>query len=139
MYSYLQYISVYENNIRYVNKQDINFSKLAEKFGLTRQTVSTKFKNLKEMGLIKERNDKSYEIIVLEDNVATLVPYDTLGLLVNALSENAISTYVYLLKLYWANNQQPVQFTLEQIKRHIGICSTTRSNNDIITDILFVL
>ena len=91
------------------------------------------------MGLIKERNDKSSEIIVLEDNVATLVPYDTLGLLVNALSENAISTYVYLLKLYWANNQQPVQFTLEQIKRHIGICSTTRSNNDIITDILFVL
>jgi DNA-binding transcriptional ArsR family regulator len=104
LYSYLQYISVYENNIRYVNKQDINFSKLAEKFGLTRQTVSTKFKNLKEMGLIKERNDKSYEIIVLEDNVATLVPYNTLGLLVNALSENAISTYVYLLKLYWANN-----------------------------------
>jgi hypothetical protein len=41
---------------------------------------------------------------VLEDNVATLVPYNTLGLLVNALSENAISTYVYLLKLYWANN-----------------------------------
>ena len=33
----------------------------------------------------------------------------------------------------------PFQFTLEQIKNHIGICSTTRSNDDIITNILFVL
>ena len=28
---------------------------------------------------------------------------------------------------------------LEQIKKHIGICSSTRSNDDIITNILFVL
>ena len=33
----------------------------------------------------------------------------------------------------------PFQFTLEQIKNHIGICSTTRSNDDIVTNILFVL
>jgi hypothetical protein len=28
---------------------------------------------------------------------------------------------------------------LEEVKKHIGICATTRSNNNIITDILFVL
>jgi hypothetical protein len=28
---------------------------------------------------------------------------------------------------------------LEQIKNHIGICATTRSNDNIVTNILFVL
>lgn len=53
------------------------------------------------MGLIKERPDKNYEIIVLERNYATLVPYETIELMVNSLSENAISTYVFLFNKYW--------------------------------------
>lgn len=142
LYSYLQYISEVEEKdgvkIRYVNRSDVNFTKLAEKFGLTRQTVSTRFKNLKEMGLIKERLDKNYEIIVLEKNYATLVPYETIELMVNSLSENAISTYVFLFNKYW-KDQKPFQFALDEVKRHVGICATTRSNNNIITDILFVL
>ena len=40
---------------------------------------------------------------------------------------------------YYANEYKPFQFTLEQIKSQIGICSTTRSNDDVITNILFVL
>jgi DNA-binding transcriptional ArsR family regulator len=74
---------------------------LAKRFGLTRQTVSTRFKNLKDMGLIKEREDKNFEIIVLENDYATLVPYETVELMVNSLSEHAISTYVYLFNKYW--------------------------------------
>lgn len=91
------------------------------------------------MGLIKELPNKNYEIIVLQKDLATLVPYDTLELMVNGLSEHAISTYIYLFNKYYREGQQTFQFTLEEVKRHIGICATTRSNNNIITDILFVL
>ena len=57
----------------------------------------------------------------------------------DTLSENCINVYVYLLSLYYGNGCNSVQFTLEQVKKNIGICSTTRSNDDIITNILLVL
>ncbi len=106
---------------------------------MSRQTVSTKFKNLKELGLVNELANGDYELRILEKELAFLVPYDTLKLITDALSENSVSTYVYLLNRYWANEGKPFQFTLEQIKSHIGICTTTRSNDNVITNILFVL
>ena len=39
----------------------------------------------------------------------------------------------YLLNCYYSNNCRPFQFTLDQIKSYIGISTSTRSNNDIIT------
>lgn len=126
---------------RYFSKKMVNFSKLANIFGLSRQTLSTKFKNLQELGLIIECNeDKSYyELVVLEDKAASLIKYDVLKVITDTLNENSVSTYVYLFNLYYANGCKPVQFTLEQIKKKIGICATTRSNDDIVTNILFVL
>lgn len=38
-----------------------------------------------------------------------------------------------------ANHEKPFTFTLNEAKLHIGICATTRSNDDVITNILFVL
>lgn len=141
LYSYLQCISELEENskIRYFSKKEVNFTKLGEQFGLSRQTISTKFKNLKELGLIKERDKDSYEIVILNNDLAALIPYDTLKVITDTLNENSISTYVYLLNRYYRNGQKPFQFTLEQIKNQIGICSTTRSNDNIVTNILFVL
>lgn len=141
LYSYLQCISDYNEatKVRSFSKKAINFSKLGEQFGLSRQTVSTKFKNLKELGLVNELANGDYELRILEKELAFLVPYDTLKLITDALSENSVSTYVYLLNRYWANEGKPFQFTLEQIKSHIGICTTTRSNDNVITNILFVL
>lgn len=141
LYSYLQCISNYNETtkVRSFSKKAINFSKLGEQFGLSRQTVSTKFKNLKELGLVNELANGDYELRILEKELAFLVPYDTLKLITDALSENSVSTYVYLLNRYWANEGKPFQFTLEQIKSHIGICTTTRSNDNVITNILFVL
>ena len=49
------------------------------------------------------------------------------------------TTIVYLFNLFYANECKSVQFTLEQVKKNIGICTTTRSNDDIVTNILFVL
>lgn len=140
LYSYLQCISEKnESGLRIIDKKEINFTRLGNMFNLSRQTVSTKFKNLKELGLIKEVDKEKYEIIALEKDLASLVPYDTLKLLTDTLSDNSISTYVYLFNRYYANNCQPFQFSLEQIKNHIGVCSTTRSNDEIITNILFIL
>ena len=119
-------------------KKEVNFTKLGKIFSLTRQTVSTKFKNLKDLGLIVDFNEEYYMLIKLEDSDATLIPYKTLKVLTDALSENSISAYVYLFNRYW-KTEQPFQFTLEQIKRNIGICATTRSNDEVVTNILFVL
>ena len=71
--------------------------------------------------------------------MADLIPYPTLKLMTDTLSENCINVYVYLLSLYYGNGCNSVQFTLEQVKKNIGICATTRSNDDIITNILLVL
>lgn len=140
LYAYLQCISEKtDKNIRIFSKKEINFTKLSSVFNLSRQTVSTKFKNLKDLGLVKEYDKDYYEIITLESDIASLIPYSTLKLIVDTLNENSISVYVYLLNCYYANEYKPFQFTLEQIKNQIGICSTTRSNDDVITNILFVL
>ena len=141
LYAYLQCISERdsETNKRYFYKKDINFSKLGEIFNLSRQTVSTKFKNLKDLGLIEEINKDTYQLIELSADIASLVPYNTLKLITDTLNDNSISTYVYLLNCYYSNDCRPFQFTLDQIKNYIGISTSTRSNNDIITNILYVL
>ena len=65
-------------------------------------------KNLEKLGLVvKNDSKKRYELTTLDATMAALVPYPTLKLLVDALSENSISTYVYLLNRYVANNERP--------------------------------
>jgi predicted transcriptional regulator len=127
------------NKVRYFYKKEINFTKLGQQFNLSRQTISTKFKNLKELGLIVERDKDTYEVTILEKDLAALIPYDTLKLITDTLNENSISTYIYLLNNWIRAGNKSYQFTLEQIKNHIGICATTRSNDNIVTNILFVL
>ena len=141
LYAYLQCISARDevSGVRYFYKKDINFSKLGELFNLSRQTVSTKFKNLKELGLVVEMDNDTFRLVELSADIASLVPYNTLKLITDTLNENSISTYIYLLNCYYANNCRPFQFTLDQIKSYIGISTATRSNNDIITNILYVL
>ena len=141
LYAYLQCVSLRDDisGERFVSKKDVNFSKLGEMFNMSRQTVSTKFKNLKELGLVEEVSKEKIQIIELDADLASLVPYDTLKLITDTLSDNSISTYTFLLNCYYANKCQPFQFTLDQVKSHIGISTNTRSNNDTITNILFVL
>ena len=140
LYAYLQCISERDDSgKRLFYKRDINFSKLGEMFNLSRQTVSTKFKNLKELGLIDEVNKDTFQLTKLSADLAALIPYNTLKLITDTLNDNSISTYVYLLNRYYANDCRPFQFTLDQVKAQIGISTSTRSNNDIITNILYVL
>lgn len=140
LYGWLQQVSEFEDGVRWVDVKKVNFTQLSKIFGLSRQTVSTKMKNLEKMGLVTKNEKKNrYELLILDPNVAALIPYNTLKLLVDTLSENSISSYVYLLSRYIANNEKPYQFTLMQVKTYIGISTTTKSNDEIITNILFVL
>lgn len=145
LYGYLQSISDVRNTKdpsvkqRVFYKKDINFSKLGEHFNLTRQTVATKFKNLIAMGLIEQIDKDTYELTRLSNTEGFLIPYPTLKILCDTLSENSISTYTYLYNRYYANNCQPFVFTLAQVKGNIGVSDKTRSNDDIITNILFIL
>jgi biotin operon repressor len=127
-------------NIRYVLQRDVSFVRLGDRIGLTRQTVSTKFKHLISTGLIIEDNEKKRYILTnLDRTVSSLIPFDTLRKLNNTLSHNSISTFVYLLNRYIAEGERPYYVTLRQIKEFLGLAVTTSSNDLIITDILQVL
>ena len=141
LYAYLQCISTYDevNGERRVDKKSVNFSNLAKIFNISRQTASKKFNNLIELGLVTKKDENTFLILQLENDIASLVPYKTLKLITDTLSEHSINTYVYLLNRYYASGCRGFQFTLSQVKENIGICSTTRSNDDTITNILFVL
>jgi predicted transcriptional regulator len=74
LYSYLQCISQErKDKTRYVMKKDIKFTKLADVFNLTRQTISTKFKNLISLGLVVDSGVDTYDLIKLDNDVAWLV------------------------------------------------------------------
>ena len=120
-------------------KKNIKYTHLAEVLGLSRQTVSTRFKNLIQLGLIDDKNNDTYELVTLDNNVAWLIQSELLQLMIDSLSQNTVSTYVYLFNRFYANGNKPFQFTVEQIKNHIGISTTTRSNDEIVSNILFVL
>ena len=142
LYSYLQVISDWdekEGSPRLFSANDVKFTKLAEIFGLSRQTVSNKFKNLIDLGLVEKIDSKTYKLNTIEENQALLIQYPVLKLITDTLSENSINTYVWLFNEYYRKQCNSFIFTLEQIKNGIGICSTTRSNDDIITNILYVL
>lgn len=139
LYCYLQVISYFdeENKERYIPKKFINFTKIGEDLNISRQTVSTKFKNLKEMGLIIEDPGK-YVLANLDKEVAELVPFSTLRILTNTVKDNVISVYVYLLVRYRAEKEKPFIFTYEQIKKYVGI-GESRGTDYIINDILLLL
>ena len=139
--SYVEVINRVSN--RYVDKRSINFQRIAEKIGVTRQTASSKFKNLLMMGLITEcelpNNQKRYRLEALDASVASLVPVETLRKLTNTLSQHCISIYVYLMNRYIACGEQSYIVTLNQMKTFIGVATTTCSNNIVISDILEIL
>lgn len=141
MYAYLQCISKYDAELkeRSIDKKEINFSNFANVFSISRQTASKKFNSLIDMGLVTMKDKNTYLLNVLEPNIATLVPYKTLKLITDSLNAHSINTYVYLLNRYYANGCKPFVFSLSQIKEYIGICATTKSNDDTVTNILFVL
>ena len=143
LYGYLQHMSILDEalGMRYIEKKDIKYTKIAEDLGVTRQTVSKKFNNLVEEGLLSfEGSSKRYYLLVLEAELATLLPDDTVKVLCNTLQERCLSVLAYLLKTYVQHREQPCEVNLDVIKGYVGLNKANRgSNNEIIRDIFIVL
>ena len=142
LYAYLQCISYWDQDkkIRYVLKKQLNFSIMADQFNVSRQTLSKKLGQLIEIGLIiYDKEEKTYILQTLPNKEAYLIPMQTLNQLSCAFNERSISVYVYLFNRFIMNNYKPYEFTLEQVKTWVGISTKTRSNDEIITNILKVL
>lgn len=141
VYGWFQDVSERDGEgIRYVNEKDVNFSQIAKRVGLSRQTVAKRVKNLEDIGLIyKNEMKKRFEIHLLSNVDASLIPQKTLSFLVDSQSENGISIYVYLLNRYWANEEKPFAFTIGQVKSFLGISVKTTSNNHCVVNPLISL
>ncbi len=141
LYGILQQESVLLDGGRYVEKKLINYVALGEKMKISRQTASTRFKDLLKIGLVEEDpvRPKYYRLNYLDKADAALIPLDTLEMLTDTLGQYTISIYVYLLNRYIANKEQSFIVTMNQMKSFIGIAATTTSNNHVINNILYVL
>ena len=141
LYGILQQESVLIDGNRYVDRKLINFVALGARMKVSRQTASTKFKDLVNLGLvdIDYSRPKYYRLNYLDRTDAALVPLDTLEMLTDTLGQYTISIYVYLLNRYIANEEQSFTVTMTQMKSFIGIAATTTSNNHVINNILYVL
>ena len=143
MYGYLQSISVTFSDMeaRFVKKEDCKFVNLAEELGITRQTASKNFHNLLDSGLIIYNEEvKMYELVVLDSNIATLLPINTVRVLVNTLKKRSLSVLAILIKIWYKNEERPGPFSLSYIKAILGLSAKDKgASNQTILDILFVL
>lgn len=142
LYGYLQHISLLDEvtGIRYIEKKDIKYTKIAEDLGVTRQTISKKFNSLIDQGLMSfDVENKRYLLRVLEAELAALLPDDTVKVLCNTLQERCLSVLAYLLKTY-IQHDGSCEVNMDIIKGHIGLNKANRgSNNEIVRDIFMVL
>lgn len=142
LYSHFQVISERwpdSDDKRFVPAKRINYSALGKELGISRQTIARRFDKLVELSLIYPAENGDVVLAPLPREEAFLIPFETLRKLVNALSEKAISVYVYLINRFYANKEQPFNFTLTALKDFCGLSTKVTTNNYIITDILEVL
>lgn len=142
LYCYLQVNSQFDSftKTRYIPKKEVKFSTIGPALGMTRQTASTKFKKLEEMGLIIFNQEKNrYELVVLDKEIANLIPVETLRKLISVMNENTINVYMVLVNNWYINNKMGYIIYFNTIKSCIGLSTTTRSNNYIISDIFEIL
>lgn len=144
VYGYIQVNSEWDGikgHPRILPKKKAVFTKIGEYLGLSRQTVAKHFKDLGAEGLnlIKKLDNGDYEITILDNEVATLIDSHTLRMLTCACNDHTISIYVYLYSRWKASQEGGFIFTIEQLKKVIGIGCDSTSNNYIINAIINVL
>lgn len=143
LYGYLQHLSLLDEEIgiRYIPKSMVKYTAIAEEIGVARQTVSKKFNNLIDQGLVVlDAANKRYILSTLEAELATLLPDDTIRVLCNTLQERCLSVLSYLLKTFAQHGENPCEVNMDIIKAHVGLSKTNRgSNNEVIKDIFIIL
>ena len=143
LYGYLQVVSEREEetNIRYIDKKNLKFTKIAADLQISRQTVASRLNNLIDMGLLKyDEVKKRYEFITIQKDLAPLLPKPTVRILCNTLRERSLSILAYLLKSYFQHGQKPFNINIDILKAQVGLSSANRgTNNEVITDTLILL
>ena len=143
LYGYLQVVSEREEgtNIRYIEKENLKFTKIAADLQISRQTVASRLNNLIDMGLLKyDEVKKRYEFITIQKDLAALLPKPTVRILCNTLRERSLSILAYLLKSYFQHGQKPLNINIDVLKAQVGLSSANRgTNNEVITDTLILL
>ena len=143
LYGYLQVVSEREEgtNIRYIEKKNLKFTKIAADLQISRQTVASRLNNLIDMGLLKyDEVKKRYEFITIQKDLAALLPKPTVRILCNTLRERSLSILAYLLKRYFQHGQKPFNINIDILKAQVGLSSANRgTNNEVITDTLILL
>ena len=143
LYGYLQVVSEREEgtNIRYIEKKNLKFTKIAADLQISRQTVASRLNNLIDMGLLKyDEVKKRYEFITIQKDLAALLPKPTVRILCNTLRERCLSILAYLLKSYFQHGQKPFNINIDILKAQVGLSSANRgTNNEVITDTLILL
>ena len=133
LYGYLQHLSLLDEDlgIRFIPKSNIKYTAIAEELGVTRQTISKKFNNLIDQGLIVlDSANKRYVLSTLEAELATLLPDDTIRILCNTLQERCLSVLSYLLKTYVQHGERACEVNMDIIKAHVGLSKTNRGSNN---------
>lgn len=141
LYGYLQVKSTLntETNIRYIKKDDVNFTEIEEdlKYTFKRRTLVNHLSNLIKYGFIGESEMvdtygepmKVYTFPYNTDSIYKLIPVETLRYLVDTANPSVVSIYVYLLnKWEWKRNKYT--FTeAELIKNCLGVTSMGHSRD----------
>ena len=105
----------------------VKYTAIAEEIGVARQTVSKKFNNLIDQGLVVlDAANKRYILSTLEAELATLLPDDTIRVLCNTLQERCLSVLSYLLKTFAQHGENPCEINMDIIKAHVGLIKTNR-------------
>jgi len=135
MYGYLQSISLpMRDGRRYVNASDVSFVKLASALNISRQTASMRFKNLQDLYLVGLKKLSKFELLLIGNEFAYLVPNDVLVKLVETNTPHIISMYVRFCELSYKQNQ--ILYHTSKIKEEIGISTNTSNNSHILIDAL---
>ena len=142
LYAKLQHLSYFNetNKKRYVYKDDVNFSEMAEKEFkeiCSRQKLSSDLNKLKKLGFVVEGIEGGKKVYYLpfdSTKFFQLVPSLTVEYLLKVKSVYCIKIYVYLLdKFFWKVKEGNglYRFTKKELNEAIGLYSNSTNNNTI--------
>lgn len=107
---------------------------------MDRRTISKYFQWLVTQGyLVLDEKQEYYNITVLEKGEANIIYYKTLSILMNVFRRHSIDIYQYLYSRYCANGKKTFRAAIPDIKRYIGITTSTSSNNAVVMDTVDIL
>ena len=143
LFGYLQTESLYDKDEKmpYLEKRQVNYTKLAAELKISRQTASKYVKHLLDCDImVYDEYRKRYWLPPIDRQLAVLLPVNTVRVICNTLHPRCLSILAYLLKTYVQHNNETCDINMEVIKDYVGLNPKNRGvNSEIIRDCMFVL